>query len=706
MSYLVLNIYRAMAICNMKNHENRLIHEKSPYLLQHANNPVDWYPWSEEAFQRAKDENKPVFLSIGYSTCHWCHVMEHESFEDEEVALAMNRNFICIKVDREERPDIDNFYMTASQILTGSGGWPLNLIVTPDRKPIFALTYIPKRSRGEQMGIIDLSNAIGELWKKQRDDLSDRANDIVLKLEKTVATKPGNAVDERFLKNSFRELSDNFDSLNGGFGSSPKFPTSHYLLFLMRYYFRYGDEMALKMVERTIEKIDLGGIHDHTGGGFHRYSTDAGWFLPHFEKMLYDQGMIMMALSELHHLTGKKSYGDMIEELFSFLMKEMHGSTGGFYSAIDADSEGVEGKFYTWSYGEIIAVRGEVDGKIFSEVFNANQMGNYHDESTGRSTGRNILYLEKSIADIADELGVDRDAFASRIEAGRRKLFDYRAKRMRPQTDDKILTSLNGIMISALSLGYETTGNAEFLKLAKETADFILDKMDAGEDRLFHAYREGSPAIEGFIDDYAYLIKGLIDLYEVSFEAKYLENATRLNKSTIKEFLDEKDYGFFFTARYRNEIGGRRKEWYDGAIPSGNSVQVLNLMRLSYLIEDEGLNEIAVKSLDSLYETMSEAPVFHLYLMCALDFAIGPTTQVKIIRGEDNTADQMVKLATKEYNPRLTIIATGKTGDEFHGKFLKGVQKPSDGTTRAYVCKNYSCLPETTSIEEFRKQIS
>ncbi|QRF76244.1 Thioredoxin-related protein [Thermoplasmatales archaeon] len=690
----------------MKNDENRLIHEKSPYLLQHAHNPVDWYPWSEEAFRRAKDENKLVFLSIGYSTCHWCHVMEHESFEDRDVADAMNRNFICIKVDREERPDIDNFYMTASQILTGSGGWPLNVIATPDRKPIFAMTYIPRNSRGEQMGIIDLSNAIGELWKEKSADLSRRADDLVSKLEMAVAAKPGNMMDERFLKDAFTELKDNFDPMNGGFGSSPKFPTPHYLLFLMRYYSRYGDDSALHMVEKTIEKINLGGIHDHVGGGFHRYSTDAGWFLPHFEKMLYDQGMLMMVFSELHHITGKKIYSDMIEELFIFLTREMHGASGGFYSAIDADSEGVEGKFYTWSYQEIIAVLGQEDGKFFLETFNANQQGNYHDESTGRSTGRNILYLDKGTAEIAAGSGTGTDAFAARIAACRKKLFDYREKRTRPHTDDKILTGLNGIMISALSLGYRETGNDKLLKLAKETADFILEKMDAGEGRLFHTYREDSPAIEGFIDDYAYLIKGLIDLYEASFELKYLEHASLLNESALKEFFDEKDFGFFFTARYRNEVGGRRKEWYDGAIPSGNSVQILNLLRLSNMTENEKLRDIAVKSLDSLYDTVAKAPVFHLYLMCALDFAIGPTTEVKIICGKDGVAEQMIKIAREKYNSRMTIVAADETGNEFYAKFLKEFSPKADGRTRAFVCKNYRCLPETSTAEEFRKQVS
>ena len=632
--------------------------------------------------------------------------MEHESFEDEDVADAMNRNFVCIKVDREERPDIDNFYMTASQIMTGSGGWPLNMIVTPDRKPVFAMTYIPRRSRGEQMGIIELSDAVGELWKKQGNDLLKRANEMVSRLERGVASKPGNLVEEKFLKDSFKELGDNFDQQNGGFGLSPKFPTPHYLIFLLRYFRRYHDETALMMVEKTIEKVNLGGIHDHIGHGFHRYSTDAGWFLPHFEKMLYDQGMIMIALAELQLVTGRKIYSDMIGDLFSFLMAEMHDPRGGFFSAIDADSEGVEGKYYTWTYSEIMAVLGEEEGKFFAGIFNANQMGNYHDESTGRSTGKNILYMEKDVAELASQMSLETKALSERIEQDRKKLFDYRSGRTRPHTDDKILTSLNGIMISALSLGYRATGNSDILRLAEETADFIVEKMDAGENRLFHTFRDGSPAIEGFIDDYAFLISGLIDLYEVSLKTKYLENANRLNRTAIKEFLDTKDYGFFFTATYRNEVGGRRKEWYDGAIPSGNSVQILNLLRLSHLVDDDSLNGIAVKSLDSLYGTVSEAPVFHLYLMCALDFAIGPTTHVKIIRGEDSIGDKMIRIAQENYNPNMTITATGKEGNEFYSTFMQELKDINDGKTRAYVCKNYTCLPETASIEEFRKQVS
>ena len=416
--------------------------------------------------------------------------------------------------------------------------------------------------------------------------------------------------------------------------------------------------------------------------------------------------MIMIALAELQLVTGKKAYSDMIGDLFSFLMAEMHDPRGGFFSAIDADSEGVEGKYYTWTYSEIMAVLGDEEGKFFAGIFNANQMGNYHDESTGRSTGKNILYMEKDVAELASQMSLETKALSERIEQDRKKLFDYRSGRTRPHTDDKILTSLNGIMISALSLGYRATGNSDILRLAEETADFIIEKMDAGENRLFHTFRDGSPAIEGFIDDYAFLISGLIDLYEVSLKTKYLENANRLNRTAIKEFLDTKDYGFFFTATYRNEVGGRRKEWYDGSIPSGNSVQILNLLRLSHLVDEESLSGIAVKSLDSLYGTVSEAPVFHLYLMCALDFAIGPTTHVKIIRGEDSIGDKMIKIAQENYNPSMTITATGKEGNEFYSTFMQELKDINDGKTRAYVCKNYTCLPETTSIEQFRKQVS
>lgn len=689
----------------MSKHENRLIHERSPYLQQHAHNPVDWYPWSQEAFDRAKNEDKPVFLSIGYSTCHWCHVMERESFENEDVASAMNANFVCIKVDREERPDIDNFYMSASQILTGSGGWPLNVIVTPDRKPVFAMTYIPKNSRGEQMGIIDLSNAIGELWKNSRAELIKKGSEVVSRLTTAAKKNSGDLLDQRFLKDSFSELAENFDETNGGFGVAPKFPTPHYLLFLMRYYHRYGDRKALDMVVQTIEKMSMGGIYDHVGNGFHRYSTDAGWILPHFEKMLYDQGMLIIALSELYSITHKRQYGDLILKIVDFLKREMHSDAGGFFTAIDADSEGIEGKFYTWSYNEIIGVLGENDGEFASEVFNADMAGNYHDESSGRNTGKNILYRDSGIEQILGKHNLTEEQFQSKLDECKEKLFDARLKRVRPSTDMKVISALNGIMISAMAGAYKATGNKELLDLAVSTADFILERLDAGQDRIFHTYCEGTATVEGFIDDYAYMIQGLIDLYETTFDVRHLKNAIRINKRALVEFLDTDDFGFYFTAKYRNELGQRRKEGYDGAIPSGNSVQVLNLLRLSQILENDDFETIAKKSINSFYDTVSRAPVFHLYLMCAVDLAIGPPVQVKIFRGSDGVADAMIEHARSEYSPEMSLVVVDESNKEFFKDVYTVTGSNVTGKSSATVCRDYSCLPGTDSLDTFKKQI-
>ncbi|MEM0155929.1 MAG: thioredoxin domain-containing protein [Thermoplasmataceae archaeon] len=689
----------------MNKHENRLIHERSPYLLQHAHNPVDWYPWSGEAFKRAQNEDKPVFLSIGYSTCHWCHVMERESFEDEDVAEAMNRNFVCIKVDREERPDIDNFYMTASQMLTGSGGWPLNVIVTPDRKPLFAMTYIPRNSRGDRMGIIDLSNAIGELWKNNRKELVEKGEEIVSRLEKQPASAPGNLVDERFLNESFNELKDNYDVENGGFGIAPKFPTPHYMLFLIRYFLRTGERKALEMVEMTMRKMSLGGIYDQIGDGFHRYSTDAGWFLPHFEKMLYDQGMIMTVLAELYRVTHDSFYSDLISRIHDFLLRDLHSKSGGFYSAIDADSEGVEGKYYTWTLGEILKFLGDEDGRYYARLFNANSEGNFHDEATGRHTGRNVLYLDKELAEISEEEGISEDELKGRIESARKKLFEARTRRIPPATDTKIITATNGIIITALAKAYSATGNKQYLDLALQTADFILEKLDAGQDRLFHTYSEGVPSVEGFIDDYAYMVQALLDLYEATYDSSLLEKAIRLNDRTLTEFLDKTNFGFYFTAIYRNEIGNRRKEGYDGALPAGNSIQILNLLRLSQLLENDRLREVALKSINSEYETASRSTVFHLYLMCAVDLAIGPVIQIRIFSGKDQVSESMIAKAREKFNPLLSVLVINDSNRELLGKYTD-ISTEAAEKTSALVCRNFSCLPPVYTPEDLMAHIS
>ena len=478
-----------------EHYKNRLQFEKSPYLLQHADNPIDWYPWGDEAFEKAQKEDKPIFLSIGYSTCHWCHVMEHESFEDPEVARLMNEIFVSIKVDREERPDIDKTYMTVSQMLTGSGGWPLNIIMTPDKKPFFAGTYFPKESRFGRVGMLDLVPRIQEIWLNEHQKALDTADQVVAALQKmsqqTVtqlkySDEEEGTLGKAILDAAYKQLADLFDEVHGGFGSAPKFPTPHTLLFLLRYWKRHDDEQALKMVERTLQAMRLGGVYDHIGFGFHRYSTDSKWLLPHFEKMLYDQALLAMAYTEAYQVTQKEEYARTAQEIFTYVLRDMTAPSGGFYSAEDADSEGVEGKFYVWSQEEIRHILDEEEAEFVMRVFNFEKGGNFKEQATGLKTGENIVHLQKPLADLAAGFKVTEQELRHRIENIRQKLFDIREQRVHPHKDDKILTDWNGLMIAALAKGAQVFDEPRYAQAAERAARFILDEAHDENGRLLH----------------------------------------------------------------------------------------------------------------------------------------------------------------------------------------------------------------------------
>lgn len=681
-----------------KRHTNRLINEKSPYLLQHAHNPVDWYPWSEEAFNRARAEKKPIFLSIGYSTCHWCHVMEKESFEDEEVAKVLNDAFVCIKVDREERPDLDNTYMMVSQIMTGGGGWPLNIILTPDKKPVFALTYIPKESRRGQIGIIELSNGIKELWREGPEEVERRAEEIIDRLQRLKRDQSGDVVNENILKSAYEQLSANYDPVNGGFGHSPKFPSPHNLMFLLRYFKRYGEPKALEMVENTLTKMRLGGVYDHLGYGFHRYSTDAGWFLPHFEKMLYDQGLLLYAYSEAYQISKKEFYKDVSYEILKFIKKDMTDAVGAFHSAIDADSEGEEGKFYTWSADEIENALGEEDAEIFMETYNIDESGNYVEEATGRSTGKNIIYLSRRLELSKYEKDGEESALAPTVEEMRQKLFQLREGRVHPHKDDKILSDLNGLMIAGLSKASQVFSDREFSDAAKSAADFILDKMLKKGKKLMHRYRDGEVSIDGFLDDYSFMIWGLLELYESTFESKYLSYAMNLNDELIKHFWDSKFGGFFFTSDEGEEVLLRSKVGHDGAIPSGNSIQMLNLIRLALITGNESLRERAYQLASGFAEDLSRGPAFHAQMVSGIDFALGPSYEVTIIgKREDPDTIRMIRRILEAYTPN-TFTVLVEEGDALIRKiseFAGSIAKTIKGTA-AYVCTDNTCKPPLT----------
>ncbi|MFW9990308.1 MAG: thioredoxin domain-containing protein, partial [Candidatus Odinarchaeota archaeon] len=518
----------------LEEYMNHLSNEKSPYLTQHAKNPVDWYPWGKEAFDKAQQEDKPIFLSIGYSTCHWCHVMAHESFEDEEVAELMNDTFISIKVDREERPDIDKIYMMICQLMTGSGGWPLTIIMTPNKKPFFAGTYLPKQTRFGRIGLIDLIKRIKDLWNNQRLELLDSAQKITFNLQNIDQESPGDKITKSTLNKTFQRLSIKYDSINGGFGDRPKFPTPHNVIFLLRYWKRTGNKKALQMVESTLLEMKKGGIYDHIGFGFHRYSTDSKWLVPHFEKMLYDQALITIAYIEAYQATKKSIYKKTAQEILEYVLRDMISSESGFFSAEDADSEGEEGKFYIWSRNELERILGKEELDLAIKVFNIEQSGNYLEESIGKKTGKNIIHLKS----------IPKGEIENEIDEIRKKLFGIRQKRIHPHKDEKILTDWNGLMIIALAKAAVAFQEIKYLKIAKDNVGFLLSHLREANGRLLHRYKDGSSEIQGYLDDYAFLIWGLIELYEATFDIFYLKTALDLHKIQLDDFWDENIGGF------------------------------------------------------------------------------------------------------------------------------------------------------------------
>ena len=685
---------------SVKNMNNKLAQEKSPYLLQHAKNPVDWCAWEKASFEKARADNKPIFLSIGYSTCHWCHVMAHESFEDPGVAKLMNDAFVCIKVDREERPDIDDVYMTICQMMTGSGGWPLSVVMTPEKKPFFAATYIPKETRFGRIGMLELIPRIKDVWESRIDEVLASANQITTSLQGIASNAPGQDLDSSLLDQTYELLASRFDEKYGGFGSAPKFPTPHNLLFLLRYWKRTQKSQALDMVERTLQQMRLGGIYDHVGFGFHRYSTDQEWLVPHFEKMLYDQAMLAIAYTEVHQATGKEEYAATTREIFSYILRDMTAPDGGFYSAEDADSEGEEGKFYVWSEFEIRQVLEEKAADLLVRAFNVQKSGNYLEEATQRKTGDNILHRETDFSKLAHGLGIAEKDFRSRLESARQKLFHHREKRVHPHKDDKILTDWNGLMIAALAKASRALDEPGYAKAAQRAADFMMTTMRTPEGRLLHRYRDGEAALTAFAEDYAFAIWGMLELYEATFEAKHLQTALDLNRDLLQHFWDTENGGLYSTPDDGEELLVRRKEVYDGAIPSANSVTMLNLLRLSRITADPELEKRAAETGKAFSADVNSAPVAYTQLMCALDFAIGPSHEVVIagdLRAQDTQA--MIKAATATFVPNKVLILnpTDQESPPIHtlAEFIKD-QSSIDGMATAYVCLNYNCQMPTT----------
>ena len=688
---------------------NRLAESSSPYLLQHADNPVDWYPWGEEAFAAARAADKPIFLSIGYSTCHWCHVMAHESFEDPEVARLMNEAFVNIKVDREERPDIDDVYMTVCQMTTGSGGWPLTILMTPDRKPFFAGTYFPRESRLGRIGMVDLVPRIAEMWKHRRDELVDSAERITAALSQAGAAAPGETLDAEVLTRGYRQLADSFDASAGGFGGAPKFPTPTHLTFLLRYGRRTGDAPALAMVEATLRPMRRGGVYDHVGFGFHRYSTDAQWLVPHFEKMLYDQALMTLACVETFGATGRDEYADLAREILTYVLRDMTDDTGGFYSAEDADSEGEEGKFYLWSPEELRDVLGDDEGRLIARVFNVTDEGNFVDPVHGGRTGRSILHRTAPLDELAETLKLPPDALTRRVSAARQKLFDARERRVRPHKDDKVLADWNGLMIAALAKASRALGEPDYAAAAGRAARFVLDHMRDDDGRLLHRYRAGRAGVAGHLDDYAFVVWGLIELYQTDFDPAWLRQALALSDAMVRHFADEEHGGFFFTADDAEALLVRRKDAYDGAVPSGNSVAALNLLRLARLTGRTALESRADRTLRAFAGSIRRTPVAHTQFLAAVDFAVAGGFEV-VVAGPADRDDTVAMLAAlgREFLPNTVVVFRPTDQEDPEIVALApytAAHAPVDGRAAAYVCRDFVCDQPTTDPAEMLRRL-
>lgn len=672
---------------------NRLVFEKSPYLLQHARNPVDWWPWGPEAFARAKAEDKPIFLSVGYTTCHWCHVMEHESFEDAEVAALINERFIAIKVDREERPDIDEIYMQVTQAMTGRGGWPMTVMMTPDQHPFFAGTYFPKESSPGRPGIKLILTELHKAWVERREEVVTAADTNTGLLRESMAGAPGETPTEALFDDAFEAFVRLYDVTHGGFGSGQKFPVAPNLQFLLRHHQRTGTKAALEMVETSLTAMRQGGIYDHVGHGIHRYAVDAEWLVPHFEKMLYDQALAVQAYTEAWQVTGEEKYARTAREILDYVESRLTDPAGGFYSAEDADSEGVEGKFYLWTDQEVKEVLGEEDGAFWCKTYGIEKGGNFLDEATREKTGTNIPHLT---AELDDDT-------RTRLEPLRIKLNNHRESRVHPQTDDKILTDWNGLMISACARAAQAFGDPAHEKMAHRAGDFVLDHL-VKDGRLLKRYREGEAGLTGHLEDYAFMIAALLDLYETTFELRYFEQAIAFQKILDDHFWDPAQGGYFTIADDSEELIVRAKRLYGGAIPSSNAVSFTNLVRLHRMT---GETAHATRSMDLLKAFAGEVkdnPISVPTLLCGLDFHFGPSFEIVISDGE---ADEFLTALRRPFLPNKTILrrtdsnaATLATLSPF-----TETQVGLEGKATVYVCQNFSCQAPTTSVSQMLKSL-
>jgi uncharacterized protein YyaL (SSP411 family) len=676
-------------------HTNRLIHETSPYLLQHAHNPVDWYPWGEDAFLKARSENKPVLLSIGYSACHWCHVMERESFENPEIAALMNQLFVNIKVDREERPDLDEIYMNAVQMLTGRGGWPMTVFLTPEGKPFYGGTYFPPDDRHGMPGFPRILAGIAHAYREKPQDVENSVAQILAALQRmSRSSESRRSLSPDIIAQSAEQLAQAYDAEYGGLGQAPKFPNAGVYELFLRHYHHSKNRRFLEMVTHTLRKMADGGIYDHLGGGFHRYSVDEKWLVPHFEKMLYDNAQLVRIYAHAYRATGDEFFKKVVTESVEYLIREMLHSEGGFYSTQDADSEGEEGKFFVWNPEEINETLGVEQGEIFSRIYDVTEFGNFE--------GKSILHPVLTVEQAAKLFKKEPAEIAALVAGAKKKLFREREKRIKPFRDDKLITSWNGLALSGLAEAINIAGEPAYREAAEHTVAFIFSKMFR-DGLLLHTYRDGTAKLPGYLDDYAFLGVGLLDLYEATFERHHLEHAIELAGIMLREFWDEADGAFFFTGKSHEQLISRAKPIFDGSIPSGNAMATQLLLRLYHFTGTEEYLQRAEKVLRSYYDAMESQPFGFAHLLCALDFHLEKPKEIVIVTGgSEDEGGELIRGLNSLYLPNKTVQIV------FPGEPLEKVlpalagKTQINGKTTAYVCHNFTCSAPVTSWDELK----
>ena len=673
---------------------NHLIHETSPYLLQHADNPVDWYPWGEEAFEKARRENKPVLLSIGYSACHWCHVMAHESFENEQIAELMNENFVSIKVDREERPDLDQIYMNAVQMMTHHGGWPMTVFLTPDAVPFYGGTYFPPEDRYNMPGFPRVLIGVAETYRDRQDDIRETGTSLVNELKRLSGTGGSDyPVEPELLDAAYVGIIRNYDSVNGGFGGAPKFPAAMTLEFLLRTHARTGNRDALEMVSHTCRKMANGGMYDQLGGGFHRYSTDARWLVPHFEKMLYDNALLSRLYLHYFQVSEEPFARETVAGILDYVLREMTHADGGFYSTQDADSESHEGKFFVWTMDEIRAALGEQHARNFSAYYNITEAGNFE--------GKNIPNVTRSAEEVAQSLGISESDLRASLEESKRKLFELREQRVKPDRDEKVLTAWNGLMMASFAEAGVVLDRPDYTEAARRNASFVISHLRR-EGKLLRTWKDGVAKFNAYLEDYAFLIEGLMTLFETTGEFRWLTTGLALTEIMIDEFWDDDAGGFFFTGKSHENLIVRSKDYFDNATPSGNSVAALVLLKAALFTGKERYRTLAIAVLREVGDSIRRYPSGFGYALSAADFLLSTPKEVAIVGSTPDDFQPLLAETWRRYLPNKVVAAS------FGVDVIPLLENRSmiDGLPTAYVCENYTCKQPVTDISALREQLS